>query len=141
MLSAATAAAETTIIEYPDHYYVESTGVKGVTTASNPGKSIPPAKALPVTADEKSSQRTTARPVTNFGSTPQPVDPVERRASIDKMIQRLERERSDLVTPKERETPDQIARREQEAMGKQRRINRLTSELQKIPVQSIELSK
>ena len=127
ILSAATAGAETTIIVYPDHFKVESTGVLRV--------------ALLASANRSSAQPTAAGPVSNFDNTPQPADPAGQRAAINNLIQRLQSEQSELMTPQAGETPDQRALRQQEALGKLNRINRLRSELLAIPVQSIELSK
>jgi len=135
ILSAATAAADTKIIEYPDHYYVESTGVPGEKPVPSLGRNASPAKILPVIDDGNAAPAAMARPVTNFEASPQPVDPAERRASMDQTIQQLQRERSELLMPKEGETPDQVAYRQQEAAGKLRRINKLSSEMLKLPVQ------
>ena len=141
ILSAAVARAETIIIEYPDHYYVESVGTPEVKSAHSPGSSVPPAaKTTPATANESSAPPATAKPMTNFDSTPQPVEPAARRASMDKEIQRLQRERSELMKPQEGETPDQANRRQQAAAGKLRKINKMSSELLKIPVQGNEQS-
>ncbi len=125
ILSAATAAAETIIVEYPDHYYVESAG----TPASAP----PTAEAVPVPDQKSSALPVTSKPVTNFDLASQPVDPAERRASMEKEIERLQRERNDLLTPLEGETPDQAAQRQQQVQEKLRRINKMSSELLKMP--------
>lgn len=124
ILSAATAAAETIIVEYPDHYYVESTGTL---------QRAPTAEAVPVPDQKSNALPVTAKPVTNFDITPQPVDPAERRASMEKEIERLQRERSDLLTPLEGETPDQAAQRQQQVQEKLKKINKMSSELLKMP--------
>ncbi len=133
ILSAATAAAETIIVEYPDHYYVESAGTS---------ESAPPAEAVPVPVPGQESivlppatakPVANAKPVTNFDVAPQPVDPAERRASMEKEIERLQRERSDLLAPREGETPEQAARRQHLAQGMLRKINKMSSELLKTP--------
>ncbi len=124
ILSAATAAAETIIVEYPDHYYVESAGTPA---------SAPTAEAVPVPDQKSSALPVTSKPVTNFDLASQPVDPAERRASMEKEIERLQRERNDLLTPLEGETPDQAAQRQQQVQEKLRRINKMSSELLKMP--------
>ncbi|GFE58076.1 hypothetical protein [Geobacter sp. AOG1] len=132
VLSAATAAAETVIIEYPDHYYVESTGTAEAKSAPSREGSAPPARTVPAPEQESRAPAVAARPVTNFDNDPQPVAPAERRASMEKEIQRLQGLRSELMTPREGETADQAERRQREAEGKLRKINRLSSELLKI---------
>ncbi len=82
-----------------------------------------------------------ATPVTNFDNTPQPVDPTEQRAAINTLIQQLQSEYNELMTPQAGETPDQSALRQRQALAKLHRINRLKSKLLAIPVQSIELNK
>jgi hypothetical protein len=108
ILSATTVGAATTI-ENPDHFYVKSTGV----------------------------QFAAATPVTNSGNTMPPLDPAEERAA-ELLIQQLQMEWNELMIPKEGETPDQVAFREQAASEKLRRINKLKSVLLQLPVQSIE---
>jgi hypothetical protein len=44
-------------------------------------------------------------------------------------IQRLQRERSELMTPQEGETSDQANHRQQEALGRLRKLNKISSEL------------
>ena len=80
ILSATTVGAATTV-ENPDHFYVKSTGM----------------------------QLATATPVTDFGNSMPQLDPAEERASIEPLIQQVEREQSELMISKEGETPDQIA--------------------------------
>jgi hypothetical protein len=135
ILSAAVAGAETIIIEYPDHYYAESTDTpKAKPAPSRESSALPlPAMATPVADHDSSAFPATARPVTNFDSTPSPADPGERRASMDKEVQRLQRERGDLMTPQEGETPEQAARRQQRAQGILRKINKMSSELLRMP--------
>jgi len=53
---------------------------------------------------------------------------------MEREIQRLQGLRSELTTPQEGETAEQADRRQREAEGNFRKINRLTSELQKIAV-------
>jgi hypothetical protein len=130
ILSAATAYAETIIIEYPDHYYVESTGIPEAKPVQSPENNAPPAISTPVVADHERHAHTPAsRPVTNFATTPQPVDPSERRAAMDQEIQRLQRERGDLLTPRNGESIDDAARRQQKAAGMLKKINKMSSEL------------
>ncbi len=130
LLSAATATAKTTIIEYPDHYYVESVGISDGKPASRVD-SVPSAKAPSAPIQESSDP--VATPVTNFDATRQPVDPVERRASMERELERLQREHRMLSVPQEGETSDQANRRQQEAQGKLRKINKILSELTKMP--------
>lgn len=135
VLSAATAAAETVIIEYPDHYYVESTGTLEANPAPSREGGAPPARTVP-TLDENGPPSPPARPVTNFET--QPVTPAERQAAMEREIQRLQGLRSELTIPREGETAEQADRREREAEGNLRKINRLSAELQKIAVQGNE---
>jgi hypothetical protein len=133
MLSAAMASAETIIIEYPDHYYVDSTGTPTAKPAPSAESSSPPVKEPSVANYAGNAPSVAASPVTNFDNThtPPPVDPAERRAAMDKEIQRLQRERGDLLTPRDGETPDEVVRRQQRAAGILRKINKLSSELVK----------
>ena len=133
ILSAATATAETIIIEYPDHYYVESSGIPEPKSAPSRESSAPTAIATPVADHDGIAPPATARPVTNFESPPQPADPAERRASMDKEVQRLQRERGDLMTPQVGETPEQATLRQQRAQGMLRKINKMSSELSRMP--------
>ena len=132
LLSAATATAETIIIEYPDHYYVESVGIPQGKPAPSRDDSVSHANATSV-ADNSNTPPAAVRPVTNFDNTPQQVDPAERRAALESEIQRLQRERSALMTPQEGETSDQANRRQQEALGRVRKLNKILSELTKVP--------
>ncbi len=134
ILSAAVASAETIIIEYPDHYYVESTG----TPASKPApaaESSPPVKAPPVADYANSAPSAAAIPVTNFDGahTPPPVGPADRRVGMNNEIQRLQGERGDLLIPRDRESGDDVFRREQRAAKILQKINRMSSELLKMP--------
>ena len=134
ILSAAAASAETIIIEYPDHYYVESTGVPEAKPAPSHESSEAPAMSTPVADHVSSAPPAAARPITNFDNTPQPLEPAERRASMDKEVQRLQRERGALMAPpQEGETPEQAARRQQRAQGVLRKINKLSSEMLRTP--------
>ncbi len=133
ILSAAMASAETIIIEYPDHYYAESTDTLKATPAPSRESSALPVIAMPMADHDSSTLPATARPVTNFDSPPPPVDPAERRASMDKEVQRLQRERGDLMTQQDGETLEQAARRQQRAQGILRKINKMSSELLRMP--------
>jgi hypothetical protein len=135
ILSAATASAETTIIEYPDHYYIESVDIPAEKPAPSQEISVPPAEETPVVNRDSSVLSATPRPMTIFNNAPQPVNPAERRAAMENEIQRLQRERSELMTQKEGENSDQAASRQQAADGKLRKINKISSELLKISVQ------
>jgi hypothetical protein len=132
VLSAATAAAETVIIEYPDHYYVESTGTPEANPAPSREGGAPPARRVPAPDQESGAPSPAARPVTNFET--QPVAPAERQAALEREIQRLQGLRSELTTPREGETAEQVDRRQREAEGNLRKINRLSAELRKIAV-------
>lgn len=127
ILMAAPAAAKTVIIEYPDHYYVEMTGVPAADPPARERR-LPPLATPPATADGG----VTVRPVTDFDNTPRPQDPAERRASMTDAMQRLRREHDDLTTPREGETSEQTGQRERQAAGMLRRINRMSSELLKM---------
>ncbi len=132
ILLAAPAAAKTVVIEYPDHFYVEMTGVPG---------------AEPVTVQERNPLRfidqpasggggtdaAQARPVTDFDTTPPPLDPEKRRALMTDAVQRLQRAREDTLTPRDGETPEQAGERERRAAGMLRKINRMSAELLKTP--------
>lgn len=141
ILSAAVVGAETIIIEYPNHYYVESTGTPEAKPAHYPGSSVPHSNTIPAAVNESSSPPATARPVTNFDSIPQPLEPVERRVSMENEIQRQQRERNELMRPIEGETTEQADRRQQAAAGKLKKINKMSSELINISVQGNEQSK
>ena len=127
-LLATLASAETVIIEYPDHFYVESTGSPNekpaVSLEGNAPASRPPAPPFreSISAVEK------------------PTEAEERIKALAEGIERLQREQKDLAASREGETPDQVNLREQEAYGKLKRIKRMSSELQKLTEQSKEES-
>ncbi len=127
------AEAQTVIIEYPDHFYVESAGLPEGRSALSRDNNTPPAKTTTHADQESSPPPATTRPVTSFDNSQQPVDPAERRASMDREIQRLQRERSELLVPQDGEAPDQANRRQQEADRKLRKINKMLSESSKMP--------
>ncbi len=134
LLLSALAEAETVIIEYPDHFYVESVGIPGERADLSRDNETSPAKATTLANHENSNTSpASARPVTNFDNSQHPVDAAERRVSMEKELQRLQRERSELLTPQEGETSDRANRRQQEAQGKLRKINKMQSELPKMP--------
>jgi hypothetical protein len=133
LLSTATADTVTTIIEYPDHYYVESVGISQGKPAPSQDDNLSPAKATPIADNDSNPPLAGARPVTDFDNSPQSVDPERRRAAMEGKIQRLQRERSTLMTPQEGETSDQANRRQQEALGRLRKLNKISSELTKVP--------
>ena len=137
VLSAATAAAETVIVEYPDHYYVESTGTPEAKPAPSREGNAPP-RTVPTPDRESGTPSAAARPVTNFDAAPQPIAPGERRAALEREIPRLQGQYRELTTPREGETAEQADRRQREAEGKLRKMNRLSSELQKIAGQGTE---
>lgn len=119
LLPASGAVAETVVIEYPDHYYVESTG--------SPGD-----KAAP--AGEGAAHRAPPLPSReNMVSHARPEDSGERRKALINEIQRLQREQSDLTAPKEGDTPEQISRKQQDAAARQMKIKRISSILEKLP--------
>ena len=122
LLAAATAGASTN----SDHFYVGSTGVTVVA-------------ALRTSADISSTTIDAATPVTNFNTAP-PLSPAEERALIEGKINQLQVELNALLIPPAGETADEAGLRQQEIAGKQRKINRLRSELMNIPVQSIQLN-
>ncbi len=126
LLLATLASAETVIIEYPDHFYVESTGSpnekSAVSLENNAPASRPPAAPFHE----------------SVSSVEKPSDTEERIKALSEGIERLQREQKDLASSREGETPDQVNRREQEAYGKLKRIKRMSSELQKLTEQSKE---
>ena len=132
IVSVSTAAAETKIIEYPDHYYVESTGIPEVKPATSPDSTSPKVSASPSAGHESSAPSPAARPVTNVDNASSSIDPAERRAEMENEILRLQRERSELLTPREGDPPEQAALRQQKAAGMLRKINKMSSELLKI---------
>jgi hypothetical protein len=138
ILSAATAVAETVIIEYPDHYYVESTDVPSVKPAPSRERNVPPVAATPVVKSEVIPTSSSSRPITSPELKTRPLDPAERRVAMEREIQRLQRERSELMTPRPGETPEQADRRQRDAHGRLRKINKLSSEVLNIPVQGNE---
>ncbi|RII26825.1 MAG: hypothetical protein CXR31_10500 [Geobacter sp.] len=128
--SAVTAtAAETIIIEYPDHYYVESIGTPKADVSR---EDRAPARVVTGADQESGAPSAAARPVTNFENASQPVASAERRGSMEREMQRLQSLHSELTTPREGETPEQADRRQREAERKLRKINRLSSEMQRI---------
>jgi hypothetical protein len=133
ILLAAMASAETTIAEHPNRYYVESVGTPGAKPALSGENNVPPAQAAPVADHDSSAPPVTARPITDFDDAPQPVDPVERRASLNKEVQRLKLVRGDLMIRQEGETPEQADRRIQRAQRILRKINKISSELLRMP--------
>jgi hypothetical protein len=122
ILAAATAGAATN----SNHFYDRSTGVTVV--------------ALLTSTDVSGAQTATTQPVTNFDKTPPPLSPAEERALVEGKIQQLQVELNALLIPKEGETADEAALRQQDILRKQRRINKLKSLLLQLPVQSIELN-
>jgi hypothetical protein len=130
ILSPAVAGAETIIIEYPDHFYAESTGTPEAGAPPSHEKIAPTAVAKPAPADQdRGTHAPASRPVTNFEAAPEPVDPVVRRAGMQQEIDRLQRARGDLLAPRDGETPDDAAHRQQRAAGMLRKINKMSSEL------------
>ena len=123
LLAAATAGAATN----SDHFYVGSTGVTVVA-------------ALRTSADISSTPIDAATPVTDFNTNPPALSPAEERALIEGKIKQLQMELNALLIPPAGETADEAVLRQQEIAGKQRKINRLRSELMNIPVQSIQLN-
>jgi hypothetical protein len=122
LILAGPAVAETVIVEYPDHYYVESTGSPNEKPAAGREGNGAPARPMPLPTRE------------NILPDVRPEAPGERRAALVNEIQRLQREQSGLMTPREGDTPDQISRKQQDATGKLMKIKRLSSELEKLSV-------
>jgi len=125
-LLATLASAETVIIEYPDHFYVESTG------SPNEKPAVSLENNAPV------SRPSAAPPRESILSVEKPSDTEERIKALSEGIERLQKEHEDLSPTQEGETPEQVNRREQEAYGKLKRIKRMSSELQKLTEQSKE---
>lgn len=133
VLAAATAAAETKIIEYPDHYYAESTGTPAAKPVSSPDPAPPTASAPERAVSEKSMAPRAAVPVTNFDPSSKLVDPAQARTDISNEIERLKKERSELLSPPAVESSEQAGLRQNRAAGLLRKINKLSSELLKRP--------
>lgn len=128
LLLATLASAETVIIEYPDHFYVESTG--------SPNEK----PALSLESNAPASRPPAAPTRESISSVEKPSDTEERIKALSEGIERLQKEHETLTPAREGETPDQVNRREQEAYGKLKRIKRMSSELQKLTEQSKEES-
>lgn len=127
--SVSTASAETVVLEYPDHYYVESTGTAG-------GKSeaaqtnAPAGPALPEVA-QQSAPRSAARPFSNVS--PIPATTEERRTALMTEIGNLQRERADLLSSLKAPSSDAATHSQQDADAKLRKIKKMQSELLKLP--------
>jgi hypothetical protein len=132
-LTVATAAAETKIIEYPDHYYAESTGTRVAKPASSADSIATPASAPPSVDHQKTTSPRAAVPVTNFDMSSSSIDPAEARTQISSEIQRLQKERDELLSLQARESSEQSALLQNRADGVLRKINKLSSELLKMP--------
>ncbi len=133
ILLAAPALAKTVIIEYPDHFYVEVTGVPSAEPVSPRERPLPTPAGVAASAGVGGAEGAPARPVTDFDSTPRSLDPDQRRASMTDTMERLRRAREDMIAPRDGETPEQTGERERQAAGMLRRINRMSAELQKMP--------
>ena len=126
LLLATLASAETVIIEYPDHFYVESTGSPNEKPAASAESNAPASRPAPVPSRE------------SISSTEKTEETEERRKALAEGIERLQREQKDLAVPREGETPDQVNSRQQEAYGKLKKLKRMSSELQKLTDQKKE---
>ena len=126
LLLAPLASAETVIIEYPDHFYVESTGSPNEKPAASAESNAPASRPAPVPYHE------------GISSTDKTEETEERRKALAEGIERLQREQKDLAVPREGETPDQVNSRQQEAYGKLKKLKRMSSELQKLTDQKKE---
>ncbi|HJV36502.1 hypothetical protein [Geomonas sp.] len=133
ILSAATAAAETSIIEYPDHYYAESTGSPVANPASSADRIATSASAPPSVDPQTTASPRQAVPATNFDIAAKSMDPAEVGTQISNEIQRLQKQRSELLAPQAGASSEQAALRQERAAGALRKLNRLSSELLKIP--------
>lgn len=120
LLSASLATAETIIIEYPDHFYVESSGSPNGKPAASREVAAPPPRPMPLPPRES-----IATPDKNKENK-------ERREAWVAGIERLQREYDDLMISRVEDTPDQINNKQQEALGKLRKIKRISSELKNL---------
>jgi len=131
------AAAETIIIEYPDHFYAESVGTPE--RSSNSGVSrkgtTPPAEEpyAAVHQIDEAPPPSEAMPGTDFDAPPPVVGAAERRIEMKRMIQKLQWEQAEMLKPRPGETPDQAELRQKQAYGKLRRIKKISSELLRMP--------
>jgi hypothetical protein len=145
-LLSAPAYAETIIIEYPDHYYVELIDTHNGEPAKiqEREKRPMPAKESPVSDSGNCSASVITHPVAEGEGTvlplrskpvmspelsPQPVKPVEQRVSMKNELQRLQSGLSELTSPKEMETAEQAAQRQRNAEGALRKIRKLSSKM------------
>jgi len=120
LLLPALARAETIIVEYPDHYYVESSG-------------SPNGKAPKATESAAPAPRPTPAPFPAGSAAPErPVDAGERKQALTSELARLQREHDELATPREGDTPEQISNKQQAAYARLMKMRRITSVLQKM---------
>ncbi|RII26978.1 MAG: hypothetical protein CXR30_16270 [Geobacter sp.] len=120
LLLPAIACAETIIVEYPDHYYVESTGSPANKAAKATENVAPVAKPSPAPFRDSNA------------SLGKPVDAAERKSALTNELARLQREHDELATPKAGDTPEQISNKQQAAYAKLMKMRRITSVLQKM---------
>ncbi|MCM2358194.1 MAG: hypothetical protein NDI77_08590 [Geobacteraceae bacterium] len=105
ILSAAMAAAETKITEFPDHILVELIG----TPQEKPAATM--AGGSSHAADDDGT--------------------AEQRTYLAKEMQRLQKERQELMKKQEWDPPDEVRRKQEEAREKQKELSRITAELAK----------
>lgn len=101
LLQAATAIAETRIIEYPDHVVAEVTGTSETKSADGSGNTA-------IAPDDETA---------------------EQRLYLVNEIKRLQQERQELTKRQEWDPPDEVRRKQLEAQEKQKEIKRISSEL------------
>jgi hypothetical protein len=144
VLLSASANADTIIIEFPDHYYVESAGTTEGNLAllqERKNQRIT-AKRTPYCESENNNVPVFTSPVAESESavvlplrskpvmypefTTQSVNPAEQRVSIDNEIQRLQIAASELMTPNGVETMEQAAQRQRATEAMLRKIKKLS---------------
>jgi hypothetical protein len=146
VLTSALSSAETIIKENPNNYYVESTGTFAPSTGSSDSASVinNESSAIPINtesvieANQIPHLTTPAVQRAVVENEIQQTAPNEQRAEIEKEIQRRQHERDDLLKSPEVETYDQAIRRQEMADGMLKKINKLSSMLLTLPVQTTE---
>ena len=124
VFSAPLASAETIIIEYPDHYYVESTGSNNEKSTDHLDR-VAPTQILPP-APSPEILSTSEKPATI----------AERQKALSQAIEQAQKEQLVLSAPQEGETTEQTNARLQESYGKSMKIKKMLFEQQKLADQN-----
>lgn len=138
----AVASADTRIVEYPDHYYVESTEAStGKTETAQDGASA--GKSEPASADMVKETTDPSTPL-NTNKTParrdsKPVYNEEEAAALRPdlvaELERLENERSQLLDFDVAAHPDEVNSRRQQAIEIIQQINQISADLKQYYLQ------